>query len=61
MKEKVILGLSITAVIAGFVLTQIHENRRMERYAKVNSCKWYATGTWYGDDRDFICIKKGVK
>lgn len=57
MKEKIILGLSIIIVVAGLILAQIHENRRMERYAKANNCKWYATGSYYGDDRDFICVK----
>lgn len=45
----------IVAVMAVFVIDGIRIDARMDAYAKENNCTWYATGTWYGDDRDFIC------
>jgi hypothetical protein len=31
------------------------QDRMMEHYAEANNCTWYATGSAYGDNRDFIC------
>ena len=61
MKEKIIIGGLILLAFAGIALIQDHRNRRMKEYAKVNNCTWHATGSMYGDDRDFICIKKEAK
>lgn len=32
-----------------------HEDAQMARYAQQNNCTWYATGTFYGDSRDYVC------
>lgn len=48
-----IIAISIILFIA-FGIGQIRQNSRNE-YALRNNCKWYATGSFYGDDRDFIC------
>jgi|LSQX01.1.fsa_nt_gb hypothetical protein len=50
----VVLILTLAMVVLGI----IKEDRRRvnrEAYAKVYGCTWHATGTWYGDDRDFVC------
>lgn len=46
-----LLGVVVIALIA----QTNHKTNQMEAYAKTNNCTWYATGTMYGDDRDFIC------
>ena len=61
MKEKIIIGGLILLAFVGIALIQGHRNRRMKEYAKANNCTWSATGSMYGDDRDFICIKKEAK
>ena len=61
MGKDIFVGIvAILLLLAGIILVGNHRNARMERYAKVNNCTWQATGTWYGDNRDFICVK-GVK
>ena len=32
-----------------------HEDAQMARYAQINNCEWVFNGTYYWDDRDFIC------
>ena len=54
--ENIIFGI-ITAtvvILIAFGIGQIRQHNRDE-YARRNNCKWYATGSFYGDDRDFIC------
>lgn len=63
LKQKRTQNLTTYWVIAavlmlGLIALGIIEDRRRvnyEAYAKANNCVWHATGTWYGDDRDFIC------
>ena len=49
--------IAILLLLAGIILVSNHRNARMERYAKANNCTWHATGSYYGDDRDFVCVK----
>ena len=49
------LLLAFAGVMYG---TAQREQLQMERYAINNNCEWKATGTLYGDNRDYICIKK---
>ena len=32
-----------------------HRTAQMTAYAAQNDCEWVYQGTWYGDDRDYIC------
>lgn len=60
MKTKNIV-IVVMALIIGCLLVVILDQRRtnnMANYAIANNCEWVATGTMYGDDRDFLCIKK---
>ena len=60
MKIKNIV-IAVMAFIIGCLLVVILNQRRtnnMANYAIANDCEWVATGTMYGDDRDFLCIKK---
>ena len=59
MGKDIFVGLAaILLLLVGIILVSNRRNARMERYAKTNNCTWHATGTWYGDNRDFICIKE---
>lgn len=55
------IGIAIL-LIAAFLLVVIangiKEEANMAAYAKANNCNWKATGTMYGDNRDFVCIKE---
>lgn len=50
----VILVIVFGMVVLGIV-AENHREANRQAYAKRNNCTWYATGTMYGDDRDFIC------
>ena len=52
MKKTLIIGLAILAAFIGFRIKQAAD---LAEYAKVNGCSWSATGTNYGDDRDWVC------
>ena len=59
MGKDIFIGvIAILLLLAGIILVSNHRNTRMERYAKANNCTWSATGSMYGDNRDFICIKE---
>lgn len=47
--------LSIFAVFALISAYNAHKDAQMNEYARLNNCTWHATGTFYGDNRDFIC------
>lgn len=60
MKIKNIV-ISAMAFIIGCLLVVILNQRRannMANYAITHNCEWVATGSMYGDDRDFLCIPK---
>lgn len=47
-----LIVITFAAVIFGMGQ---YEDAQMARYAQANNCTWSATGTFYGDSRDFIC------
>jgi len=52
----IIILTSITIALFALVYAQgQHAAANMAIYAEQNNCEWSATGTFYGDDRDFIC------
>lgn len=57
-KQTLFVILAIIAIIAGFIAIENHREANRAAYAKANNCTWEATGTWYGDDRDFICKER---
>lgn len=54
--KKILAYLLIIILFFGAIFIYAQKDKQqMESYAKVKNCTWYATGTMYGDDRDFIC------
>lgn len=54
-KDIVIVTLSAIIVLLLGVILNLKRSYDQEIYAIANDCEWSATGTMYGDDRDFIC------
>ena len=54
-KDIVIMVLFAVVVILLGVIVNLKRSYDQEIYAIVNDCEWSATGTMYGDDRDFVC------
>ena len=54
-ESRIVLAILMIVffAIAG-IIGQIRQHSRDE-YALRNNCEWRATGSFYGDDRDFIC------
>lgn len=46
--------IAIAFVAVMFGIGQ-HEDAQMARYAQSNNCTWHATGSFYGDQRDYVC------
>lgn len=58
--KKLVYILIIFLVLAiAFLIGTIRE-LKAEAYAREHNCTWQATGTMYGNDKDFVCVK-GVK
>ena len=55
LKTIATLTISVIAFIALISAYNAHKEAQMNAYAERNNCTWYATGTFYGDNRDFIC------
>ena len=55
IKNTLIIISLLGAVIALFAISNAGQDRMMDAYARANNCTWYATGSAYGDNRDFIC------
>lgn len=56
MSKKLIIALALA--IAGVAICGAVNWKRatdLQAYAESNNCEWSATGTAYGDDRDWIC------
>lgn len=51
-----IICIIITALAVAYAIGQ-REHANMVQYAAANNCTWHATGTMYGDDRDYVCSK----
>lgn len=51
--------LTIACIAIAFVAVMFgmgqHEDAQMARYAQANNCTWHATGSFYGDQRDYVC------
>lgn len=51
----------VIAVVAGVIVLALGVGLNLKRafdlrdYAIANNCEWTWQGTWYGDDRDYIC------
>lgn len=56
MKNKIIFWGIAALCVAGLIAISHYKNKQMDNYAKTHSCTWRATGTMYGDDRDFVCM-----
>ena len=52
MKKILIVGLIALATFVGFRVKQAAD---LAEYADINGCSWSATGTSYGDNRDWVC------
>lgn len=46
--------IAIAFVAVMFGMGQ-YEDAQMARYAQQNNCTWHATGSFYGDSRDYVC------
>lgn len=56
-KNNSILTIACIVITFAAVMFGIgqHEDAQMARYAQANNCTWYATGSFYGDQRDYVC------
>lgn len=54
MNKKLLIVLAL-AVIAICGAVNLKRATDLQAYAENNNCQWQATGTMYGDDRDFVC------
>lgn len=65
MKNKAkTFTLTVLAFLAVFALISAynaHKDAQMNAYAEANNCTWHATGTFYGDSRDFICKQRETR
>lgn len=55
-KKLTYIAITILVFAVAFLIGTIRE-MKMEAYAKDNNCTWQATGTFYGDNRDLVCVK----
>ncbi len=54
-KNVIIAVLSVVVVLLLGVLVNLKRANDLAEYARANNCTWYATGSYYGDDRDYVC------
>lgn len=57
LKTIGVIVFIITVLFLVVIASGIKQEANMATYAKSNHCSWKATGTMYGDDHDFVCIK----
>ena len=55
IKQTALIISAVVALLSIYIIDGMRKDQMMDAYAEANNCTWYATGTWYGDDRDFIC------
>lgn len=55
IKNIVIALLIILVLVALGVIRELKTQNNMIQYATTNNCTWSWQGTYYGDDRDYIC------
>lgn len=58
IKDIAIVVLTIIVGMSLVVIMNLKRTNDMAQYAIANDCEWVATGTMYGDDRDFVCVAK---
>ena len=49
-----VVCIVVAALSLAFAIGE-HRTAQMTAYAAQNDCEWVYQGTWYGDDRDYIC------
>lgn len=55
-KQAILIGVVVMTIAVLMSLCQgLKERALFDEYSKENSCTWQATGTVYGDNRDYIC------
>lgn len=55
-KKSILLVIMLVFVaILGVVAVRQHKVIGMLEYATQNNCTWHANGTFYGDNRDYVC------
>lgn len=47
--------LALVAVFSVAYAIGEHRTANMVAYAAQNDCEWVYQGTWYGDNRDYVC------
>lgn len=55
LKIFAVMGLVCVIVILLGVIFGLKRTLRMQSYAAANNCTWVWQGSYYGDDRDYIC------
>ncbi len=55
IKNIIIIVLSIVILITLAGLINLKRAFSLREYAIANDCEWTWQGTYYGDDRDYIC------
>lgn len=55
-KKNIVIGALVLVVVLMLgVIVNLKRAHDLAVYAITNDCTWTATGTMYGDDRDYIC------
>lgn len=53
---KIVIAIMVAvAVVMLGVIVNLKRAWDLHEYAMANNCTWTATGTAYGDDRDWVC------
>ena len=55
LKNTLTVLAIVGAILAFFAIDGARQDHMMDAYAEANNCTWTATGSAYGDNRDFIC------
>lgn len=55
IKNIAIVILALIVVLLLGVILNLKRANNLREYAIANNCEWIYQGTYYGDDRDYIC------
>lgn len=55
IKNIAIAILMLIVVLLLGVILNLKRANNLREYAIANNCEWVYQGTYYGDDRDYIC------
>lgn len=55
IKIFVVVGLVCVIVLLLGAVFGLKRQLRMQNYAIANDCTWTWNGSYYGDDRDYVC------